>query len=530
MQAKTKIVIAVATFVFVIFMVTLSGSFLFEELIALYIVPFVPVGTLLIVTYLVARIRKRSVLLEQRVRRLLIAGSIFHCLFIAVFLYSTWPRYYDRADAVEDVDYFVKTLEDVHPRLYDRVTRGEFADSVETVKAKISGSIGENDLFMDISRIGALVQDGHTGNGYSYFMRRGNLLLRRIFPYKIKVEDDRIHITGNYSYKDDIPAGSEIVRINGFTPREFINQMSTLLSYETLPYRNSLIANPMFIAIWNDFREYTLQYQLPGTGELRTIETGGGIYARIQFIRSLTALRQPYEFRVIADSIGYIGFYQCSDLERFKGFLKETFETVKNKRMSHLIIDVRRNGGGNSALGDEFMQYVSRKPFRTFDRVTVKVSKEILSLYPDWTELSKREPGSLYEIQDIPLTPLRENPLRFDGDCMLLTSRHTFSSASDFASAFRCFDVGAIVGTETGGITVCYGDVYSFTLPHTTFGFGVSYKEFTNACGIDDRRGVIPDYFIESRFAEEGKGEDTVLEFAVELARRTGVRRGLPMF
>ena len=55
MKAKTKIVIAIATFVFVLFMVTLRGNFLFEELIALYIVPFVPVGTLLLVTYLVAR-------------------------------------------------------------------------------------------------------------------------------------------------------------------------------------------------------------------------------------------------------------------------------------------------------------------------------------------------------------------------------------------------------------------------------------------------------------------------------------------
>jgi hypothetical protein len=106
-------------------------------------------------------------------------------------------------------------------------------------------------------------------------------------------------------------------------------------------------------------------------------------------------MRQPYEFRGIVDSIGYIGFYECSDLERFKGFLKETFETVKNKRMSHLIIDVRRNGGGNSALGDELMQYISRKPFRTFDRVTVKVSNEILSWHPDWIDSTERsEPAT----------------------------------------------------------------------------------------------------------------------------------------
>ncbi len=138
MQAKTKIVIALAGVVLVLFMITLSGNFLFEELIVLYLVPFVPVGTILGVHLLVARIRKRRVSIERRARRLLIFGSAFHCILVAAVLYATWPRYYDKADAVEDIDYFVRTLEDVHPNLYDRVSRKEFADSVENVKSENS--------------------------------------------------------------------------------------------------------------------------------------------------------------------------------------------------------------------------------------------------------------------------------------------------------------------------------------------------------------------------------------------------------
>lgn len=78
MQAKTKLVIALASVVVVLFMITLRGNFLFEELIALYLVPFVPVGTILGVYLLVARIRKRRVSIERRARRLLIYGSTFH--------------------------------------------------------------------------------------------------------------------------------------------------------------------------------------------------------------------------------------------------------------------------------------------------------------------------------------------------------------------------------------------------------------------------------------------------------------------
>ena len=134
---------------------------------------------------------------------------------------------------------------------------------------------------------------------------------------------------------------------------------------------------------------------LPGAAESRRVTTAGGLYARIQFLRSLTALREPYEFRVMADSIGYIGFYRCDDPERFDGFLKETFTTVKKEgHCDIMIVDIRENGGGNSYLGDELMQYISPKPFRMFDRVLVKVSGEVLSRYPARIDSAREKSGN----------------------------------------------------------------------------------------------------------------------------------------
>jgi hypothetical protein len=525
MQATTKKAIVFTGTVFLLFMIALRGNFFPEESVVLFIIPFVPVGTLLIVSLLVARMRKRRITVEKRVRRLLTSCSLFHCLLLAVYFYCTWPRAYERGEAIEDIDFFARTLEDVHPNLYDRVSRNEFADSVESLKRRLPDRVGEHPLFMDMSRLGALVRDAHTGNGWSYVLRRGNFLFRGMFPYKIRVENDRIYVTGNYSYRDDIPAGSEIVRINGLTSGEFIAQMSAWLSYETIPFRNSLLENPMSISIWNDFRPYQIEFRLPGGSGARRVETGGGIYARIRFIRSLSMIGEPYRFTVIEDSIGYIGFYACRDPERFKGFLRDSFGTMKEKGISRLIIDIRENGGGNSSLDDEFMQYISGTPFRIFEKATVKVSREILSAHRDWIDSARQVAGITYETPDIDLTSLRENPLRFTGSCVLLTGRGTFSSGAAFASAFRCFHAGFIVGEETGGITVCYGDLYTFTLPRTGFGFGVSWKKFVNACGVDDRRGVIPDYAVGSSVDDERTGRDAVLDFALDLARRKGAGR-----
>lgn len=89
-----------------------------------------------------------------------------------------------------------------------------------------------------------------------------------------------------------------------------------------------------------------------------------------------------------------------------------------------------------------------------------------------------------------------------------------------FASSFNCYNVGEIIGTETGGLTVCFGDVYSFKLPSTKFNMRVSYKKFYEACGVDNRQGVIPNHIVESSFEDQEKGIDRVLEFTTDLIKQ----------
>jgi C-terminal processing protease CtpA/Prc len=99
----------------------------------------------------------------------------------------------------------------------------------------------------------------------------------------------------------------------------------------------------------------------------------------------------------------------------------------------------------------------------------------------------------------------------------LLIGGKTYSSATLFTSAFQCFHAGKIIGTETGGLTVCYGDVYTFLLPNTKYNMRVSYKKFFNAGGIDNGRGIIPDYVVGNSFEDDRRGIDRVMEYTVQL-------------
>lgn len=138
-------------------------------------------------------------------------------------------------------------------------------------------------------------------------------------------------------------------------------------------------------------------------------------------------------------------FNQFVDLEMFRSFLKEMFAELKAQRIRNLIIDIRNNGGGNSELGDELLQYLVSKPFSQYEKTLVKYSdirKEYLrkSSGIDSTELKNYlqqisgTVGVINHLKNI-IEPKDKNE-RFTGNVYLLTSGQTFSSAADFANAF----------------------------------------------------------------------------------------------
>jgi hypothetical protein len=289
-------------------------------------------------------------------------------------------------------------------------------------------------------------------------------------------------VTGNHGYRNQIPEGSEILAIQGKATPVVISEVATLISWDHAPFRDELAAQPFYLSLWNDFGDFTVTYRPPGTTTDQTVSASGGLWAKLHMLLGFRALRAPYELRFPREDVALIDFRAFDDLPRFQQFLREAFTAIHDRHIHDVIIDLRANGGGNSALGEELMQYLSPTPFRMFETVLVKVGPDL-------------------QRKDLDLEPLRDEPLRFTGKSYLLTSGRTFSSATDLASAFACYHVGTIVGEETGGLTVSFGDVRTFNLPRTGMAVGSSFKHFVNACGRDDGHGVIPDRIVPAEEA-----------------------------
>ena len=512
----SKILKISLSIILIVYLIFLWKYLLIEEIIGLYLVPILVVAVIAGLCFLLIRIFK-PIKYKKVFTGFLVVACILQVGILFLFFYFFSSQSYTKEQITGDIDFAINMMEDVHPDPYSIISKEDFYRKMDSIKKELPETVPDLVAHKTFRKIYALIKDGHTS--HPPFPKNP---FYNFLPYRFKIVDERIYLAHNYSYRNVIPVGSEIISINEKSSQEYIQEASQLFSWENIPSRNTKLQFPILSPLWDDSQNFKITYKTP-EGKTKTTHASGGIFSLLQFSKDMKQFdsQYNYEYRYLSDSIGYIEFNWFFDLDKFKVFLDSTFTAIQNKNIKYLIIDIRKNGGGDSSLGDELMQYISKVDFKDCDSTYIKISKELIEKYMfEWIDSTKRKPGTIYKITNEPLTKLKDNPLRFTGKTYLLVGEKTFSSASMFTSAFQCFKVGTIIGTETGGLTVCFGNLYSYTLPETKFDMNLSYKKFYQVCGKEDRHGIIPDYIIENSIEDDVNSYDRVLEFTLDLIKK----------
>ena len=222
---------------------------------------------------------------------------------------------------------------------------------------------------------------------------------------------------------------------------------------------------------------------------------------------------------------------------------QETFKAIREKGVTHLVIDVRENRGGCGLAGDELLKYLANKSFRQIERVDqrivpaffelceqygLNINKTMLDEYGiDLEGLKSKgdyKPGIVVTGEGQFKNPHGPSE-RFKGSIYLLIAEPTFSSASNFAAAVEHFEIATLIGQETSGQKDHYGQVVPIQLPNSRLDGQVSTAHLITAGGTKDGGGVKPDHQVRQKPEDTAKGVDTVLEFTLNLIRN-GSRAG----
>ncbi|OFY39088.1 MAG: hypothetical protein A2X18_09345 [Bacteroidetes bacterium GWF2_40_14] len=513
---KKKHWIVLTSHLLLIVFLILNGNLLFKDIICVYLLILIPALLFINLEYLF----RRNVTYAQFLKDKLFTNFIILILIFGLVIYSTTTRYISKSKAINDLEFMMQSLENIHPDIYDFISKDSFLVQYNRITSELPVSISETDFHKTCARLTSYFGTGHTTPIANLIGKRMQLIFKRVFPYRTRIIDNRLFVTDNLCLINRIPVGSEITEINGKEINQLMIEWSQLVSYENDAFRNSQITQPFNIGLWNNFKQFNIKYKEYGSNEIKEIRAQGGIFSNMY---SFFMLQKPKKlfFNQISPEIGYIGFFDCHDLKDFQEFYKSTFSELKNKGITNLIIDIRANGGGHTEIGAELMQYIFHQPFKEIDSAIVKVSNELIATGKVDKKLGrdKKEVGKTYTRVLEPYQ-LRDNSLRFTGKTYLLTDKGTFSAGQVFASAYKCYGNGIIIGEETGGITVSFGDIHIFDLPNTGIKIMTSWEKSYSACGVDNRHGVIPDYIISNSLDDYIEKRDKVLEFTINLINK----------
>jgi len=395
-----------------------------------------------------------------------------------------------KKDLKEDLIVLYNKLDSTHYNLYHKHSKNEFETKGNELLAEIRDSMNLFEFYYHILPLYDLLEDAHSHLIFPFnYTKEYESQGGKFIPLEVFIKDQHLYISKNYS-QQVIPLFSQIISINDVSCSDIIEKLDLLVKNERKETEDKYMSH-FFDRVLYPIYKFDKHYEvviktLDGERKLFSLE---GVSAEV-FHKEKELY---YSFHTIGDSIGVIDINLCEGRDKFASFCDSVFGLLKQRNIPNLIIDVRNNGGGSTFHGDTLFTYITNKKFTQYGQVKIKISplinNNLDTIY--FEEYYQRTETS------------HDNPKRFQGDVYMIANQNSFSSATMLAATFKCYDMGILVGEETGGVEVFFDEPILMTLPNTGIRFLASHQYRWCACGQSTDRGVIPDY--ESKWNKQDK-------------------------
>jgi hypothetical protein len=294
--------------------------------------------------------------------------------------------------------------------------------------------------------------------------------LDRQLPLVLFVEGTRAWVQADLSPENAIPAGSEVLSIDGVATAETITHLADQVSFADGMSIGAkfLELSTYFGAYYSTFfgsaSQYAITYRAPASDEgVTTVASAISDTTLTAWWQARRAQVAPLELAYPDESTALLtirSFWFESKAIKFERFLRDAFEEIQLKDVQHLIIDLRDNEGGKDAYGALLYAYLTDEPFRYYDRITVTQRKpfsfrehaRLPFYFPLYRLLISKEPGGDFVwTHHRNLREQKPMPNAFLGDVIVLVNGRSFSVTSEFAAIAKANGRATFIGQETGG-------------------------------------------------------------------------------
>lgn len=361
----------------------------------------------------------------------------------------------DSADVVswrQDLRFMAREMEQRHRNLYHTVSRASFDSAVTRLDQRIP-TLARHEIIVELAKIAALVQDGHTNVAPTRDPQIGFTTL----PIKLYFFKDGLFVRAAHRSQAQL-AGARVVRVGGMTPeqayakvRELVGRDNEMDARFFAPFLLGMPEILHALRITQSPDEATFVLQLGGKRRTVTLRPVGPAPmmppdtdvswwpdsawtdmrphgAPPLWLRENPDTKYWLEYlpaeRLVYVQYNHVANKEDESISQFADRLRALVDSTPDTR---LVLDLRLNRGGNGTLN---------RPL-------------LLSL-------------------------IRSKNLEGRGRLFVLIGRSTFSAAQFLVNDLEQYTDAIFVGEPTGGKANSYGDSRKITLPNSKITVRVS--------------------------------------------------------
>ena len=411
--------------------------------------------------------------------------------------------------ARDDINEMVKTFEEVHYNPYFKIKKEDFNQKKEQFLSEwTEDSISLKRFMVAGMKLSALMSGGHSALDWQNPKIVPELYQHKFISFTGEMLDsNRFIVTKSNLTK--VNEGKCVTAINDIDIKDLYKECMSYVG-GIHAFKNDYCEKlfPLYL-FFNETLKAPYSIKMNGSAEL--IKTEGMSIGELMTFFNSNQVKSDYSFEILEDNIGLISYNKCNDYEKFKIFLRSTFETIKKESIDKLIIDIRENGGGNSELNDLLLSYITKKPYQQSSGRYWKVSELAKSTYSGIEDFKgmfgeefmdqylKAPNGEVIEDFNKELYSPSAPANYFDGKSCVLIGPATFSSANFLADAVKTYKITTLIGTATGEYTNDFGELLKFQLENSGNTVYISSTFDIGANGNDSiLEPVFPDVEVKS--------------------------------
>lgn len=407
---------------------------------------------------------------------------------------------------------------------YDKVDKEKWDELYKKTIAEVQETKSDYEYYRVMEKFCAFLKDGHTN---VYFPKEIDEKINRtdFGPYRFLLSniDGKAVITGiNASKKKEFPIGTEIIKVNGLKTKDYIEKnVKPYISSSTTYVLEDWSIRRLLWAPYGS--KFDLELQLPN-GKIKSLQITAEKSAEEEVYPPMEK-RELLEFKLVKKDIAYVALNSFADEKIDSLFVNRLPELYKAKK---LIIDLRYNGGGNTGIGREIFQYLTRDTLLYGSRAQTRQNISAYKAWGKWVSekdtVNNEQAKQMFlahrdqDYYNLPYGPesISLKSKRIVIPTVILIGHNTASAAEDFLIYADNQPHMTIMGEPSFGST---GQPMMFDMPGGGYARVCAKKDtYPNGkefVGV----GVQPDIFVSKTMNDFLENKDPGLEKAVEFLK-----------